>query len=567
MNGSNGKALRLTVLGLVLPFGVLPIAAGLWVTGRAAFGSLPVIGAVRPSLAAWHQLAAMPGLWHSVAVTLASGLMSTLLSLILAVCLASNLWHGRTLFSRTIIPIISAPHAAVAIGLAFLLAPSGWIARVFSPWATGWSVPPDLATVQDPYGLALTLGLTLKEMPFLVMMALAGLQRLPVGAYLAQARSMGYRPAQAWALVILPQLYPLIRLPVYSVLAFALSVVDMGTLLGPTQPPTLAVAIQRWLHAPDLALLLPGSAGALALAAISLLSIAAWRLGEMAIARFMVPLAARGRRGGMLPALHRLASGAAVALLATGTLALFGMLLWSVSWRWVFPDALPSDWSLRLWMHPSQGWGQAAAVSLGLGLATSAIALALAILWLEAEDRGHMGRARWAEGLIYLPLLIPQLSFLFGLQALFVQAGVEPGLLAVTWVQGLFVFPYVMIALSDPWRALDPRLPQAAAALGAGPWRRLVSVKLPCLLGPLLAAAAVGFAVSMAQYLPTLFMGAGRVVTLTTEAVTLSSGGDRRIAAVYGALTSAMPLLAYGLATALPAVLHRHRRGLRGQLT
>jgi putative thiamine transport system permease protein len=44
----------------------------------------------------------------------------------------------------------------------------------------------------------------------------------------------------------------------------------------------------------------------------------------------------------------------------------------------------------------------------------------------------------------------------------------------------------------------------------------------------LLAALAVGFAVSVAQYLPTLFVGAGRFNTVTTEAVTLASGGQRR---------------------------------------
>ena len=53
-------------------------------------------------------------------------------------------------------------------------------------------------------------------------------------------------------------------------------------------------------------------------------------------------------------------------------------------------------------------------------------------------------------------------------------------------------------------------------------------MKLPMLLRPMATAAAIGFAVSVAQYLPTLFIGAGRVATLTTEAVTLSSGADRR---------------------------------------
>ena len=72
----------------------------------------------------------------------------------------------------------------------------------------------------------------------------------------------------------------------------------------------------------------------------------------------------------------------------------------------------------------------------------------------------------------------------------------------------------------------------------------------------------MGFAVSTAQYLPTLFAGAGRVVTVTTEAVTLSSGGDRRVIGVFAVLQAVLPLAAYGLAFLWPAVLFRRRRGM-----
>jgi putative thiamine transport system permease protein len=72
--------------------------------------------------------------------------------------------------------------------------------------------------------------------------------------------------------------------------------------------------------------------------------------------------------------------------------------------------------------------------------------------------------------------------------------------------------------------------------------------------------------VSVAQYLPTLFMGAGRIATLTTEAVTLSSGSDRRVVGVYAVLQAALPFAAYGLAMAVPAILHRNRRGLLGEV-
>jgi len=202
-----------------------------------------------------------------------------------------------------------------------------------------------------------------------------------------------------------------------------------------------------------------------------------------------------------------------------------------------------------------------------IGLATTALSLILAIAWLEAEDRARRTRATWAMALIYLPLLIPQVSFLFGLNILFLRLGVSGSMAAVIWGQALFVFPYVMIALSDPWRALDPRIIRTAASLGTGPSRRLFAVKLPILLAPVATAAAIGMAVSVAQYLPTLFLGGGRVATLTTEAVTLASSSDRRVTGVYASLQAALPFLAYFLAFVIPAILHRHRRDLKGGMT
>src|SRR3546814_10636614 len=103
-------------------------------------------------------------------------------------------------------PMVAVPHAAVALGLAFLIAPSGWLVRLVSPWATGWELPPDVATVQDPNALALALGLIVKELPFLLLMTLAALGQVRADARLAVARSPGYGPVTAWPKAVLPAL-------------------------------------------------------------------------------------------------------------------------------------------------------------------------------------------------------------------------------------------------------------------------------------------------------------------------------------------------------------------------
>ena len=71
-------------------------------------------------------------------------------------------------------------------------------------------------------------------------------------------------------------------------------------------------------------------------------------------------------------------------------------------------------------------------------------------------------------------------------------------------------------------------------------------------------------AVSVGQYLPTLFAGGGRFVTVTTEAVSLSAGGNYRLMAVHALLQIVIPLAGFGLAAWLGWRVGLHRRGLRG---
>jgi len=62
---------------------------------------------------------------------------------------------------------------------------------------------------------------------------------------------------------------------------------------------------------------------------------------------------------------------------------------------------------------------------------------------------------------------------------------------------------------------------------------------------PILTSFAVGFAVSAALYLPTVFVGNGRFLTLTTEAVVLASGAGRQPLGAASVLQMLMPLIMF----------------------
>jgi len=238
--------------------------------------------------------------------------------------------------------------------------------------------------------------------------------------------------------------------------------------------------------------------------------------------------------------------------------------IWSFAVQWRFPDALPQAWSLANWLRRLQGLAEPAQWTLLLGMAATVIALVLAVACLEHESRAQVKTGSRTLWILYVPLLLPQVAFLFGAQVLLVHLDLDGAVGAVIFAHLVFVLPYLFLSLADPWRSLDPRYARTAASLGASPTRILLRLKLPLLLRPVLIACAVAFAVSVGQYLATLFAGNGRIPTLTTEAVTLAAGADRRVIGAYALMQSALPMLFFLAAAVVPALLYRNRRGVQG---
>ncbi|MCR9073331.1 MAG: ABC transporter permease [Alphaproteobacteria bacterium] len=550
-----------TAPALTLLVMIGPIAAGLVGTILPALGWLPVLGGETLSLEVFRALFAEPGLKVSVWLSFSVGLGSTLVAFILVVGFVAA--AGETalfrLASRLISPLLSVPHVTLAIGLAFLIAPSGWAARLISPWATGWERPPDLLIVQDPHGLSLAAGLILKETPFLFLMLLAALDSLPVRQTVAAARSMGYAPMTAWFKAVLPQVYPRLRLPIFAVLAFATSTVDMAILLGPTTPAPLAVRVVQWLGDPDLGRRFVGSAGAVLQALLALSAITTWIVGERLIAMAGRRWIRAGGRGESESLVRRAFSTAMGAVCLLAVLSLAALVAWSVAGPWRFPDALPDRLAIEGWRRDGGSLIDAAFASASVALASTAVAIVLVVACLEGETRSGRTPGRSADWLLYVPLIVPQVAFLFGVQVLLVVARLDGHWVAVVWSHLIFVLPYVFLSLAGPWRRFDTRYVAVARSLGRSPASVLFSVTLPMLARPVLTAAAVGVAVSTALYLPTLFAGAGRLETLTTEAVSRAAGGDRRVIAAYGILQIALPLAAFMLAGLLSRRLSRPR--------
>ncbi len=558
---------RLARIGPPLTLAILagPIIAGLAGTILPAFGYLPALGGTAFGTDAFATLFAMPGIARSAVLSLSTGLASAGLSLLIVMVFVAG-WAGTRSFARVqsmISPLLSVPHAAAAFGFAFLIAPSGLLARLVSPGLTGWTRPPDLLVLNDPAGLALIAGLVVKEVPFLLLVTLAALPQVRLTETRALAAALGYGRIAGFLYLAWPAIYRQIRLAVFAVIAFAASVVDVAIILGPSTPATLAVRLVGWMNDPNLSMRFVACAGALLQLAVVAAALALWVLAERLFARLREALVARGTRMRHDAGLRH---GALGLMTASGAIVLAGLValgLWSVAGLWPFPQPLPSTFMLKPWMETLPRVSRPLGTTLAAAALSTLVAIALTLLCLLRErDTGRTG-GRKALTFIYLPLIVPQVAFLFGLQFLFLSLGFVASFPGLVLAHLIFVLPYVFLSLSDPWRAFDRRYEAIAAGLGKHRWRTLFAIRLPMLARPILTAAAVGFAVSVGQYLPTLLIGAGRLPTITTEAVALASGGARRTIGIYAFLQMLLPAIGFAIAIGLPALLFRNRRAMQ----
>ena len=563
-NGSNATASEPRVTAVTGRGGFADVAKAAWLAPSllyvlplgAALG-LGLQGAIQAN--AWRALIGdtqfLPALRLSLQVGVASALLALMAMLVLVPALQGSAWWPRV--QRGLGAVLALPHAAFAVGLALLLMPSGLLARLLA-LATGWDAPPDVATVQDPAGLALIAGLVLKEVPFLLWNVAAQLQRVGQGGEIERqlqvAASMGYAARTTWARVLWPQLLPRLALPLLAVWAYSLTVVDMALVLGPTRPPTLAVLAWQWLLDADEAMNRQGAAAAALLAAL----VALGALLALAAVGVLRPLLHDRRTWGDRPrpragaALARAGIGAAAAVY----LAVLAMLAFvSLAGVWSFPALLPQAWTGSAWAAVVRS-GETLWLTAGLALGSAATGIVLAVAWMESTPE-HWDRR--AAPLVFAPMLVPGVLLVAGLYRLTLGLGIDGHYSGLWLAHSLYTAPYVLVALAPAYRGYDARYERTAHALGRGHAAFLWRVKWPMLQAPIVAAFAIGFAVSVTQYLSTQFVGAGRFATVTTEALTLAAGGQRTLMAAFALMQALLPALVFLAALALA---HRQARRL-----
>lgn len=239
---------------------------------------------------------------------------------------------------------------------------------------------------------------------------------------------------------------------------------------------------------------------------------------------------------------------AALYSLLIGPIAALG--LYALSTRWFYPQLLPSEWAIQPLMRQLANPRTQAALVSSLMIAGLVTALSL-LIGLPAARTLGLRRFRGRELVLlvlFLPNVVPPLATSMGLNILFLRLGLAGGTLGVVLVHLVPVLPYAIFALLGVFARYDEGYEQQARTLGANRMQVLWRVTLP-LAGPGLAVAALfAFLVSWSQYVLTLLIGGGRVITLPILLFSAVAGGNPTTIAALALLFAAPPLIAIAVA-------------------
>lgn len=153
-------------------------------------------------------------------------------------------------------------------------------------------------------------------------------------------------------------------------------------------------------------------------------------------------------------------------------------------------------------------------LSLVVGTVSATVATALGTLLAVGLARYRFRGRGVAEGLLYVPLVTPEIVIGISLLTLFAGAGLGLGITSIIIAHVVFCISFVTVVVRARLAGMDQSLEEAAMILGATPMTTFFRVTLPQLAPGILAGGLLAFTLSFDDYVITSFVAGSGSSTL-----------------------------------------------------
>ena len=221
-------------------------------------------------------------------------------------------------------------------------------------------------------------------------------------------------------------------------------------------------------------------------------------------------------------------------ILVSVILPFLPLLLWSIAEKWFYPALLPQAFDTRAWSYVFTTAGSQILnglfTSFNLALVTTVISLLLGIPAGRALGLYDFPGKKMAMLFLTLPIIVPPLSVSMGLHLWFIQLELAETFIGVVLIHLTFCLPYTIFVIRGVFSDYTPDFEEQARSLGASPARVIFQVIFPMIFPGIIVAALFSFLISWSQYLSTLIIGGGKLLTLPILLFSLMGSGDRPVA-------------------------------------
>lgn len=144
--------------------------------------------------------------------------------------------------------------------------------------------------------------------------------------------------------------------------------------------------------------------------------------------------------------------------------------------------------------------------SLKLAAISVSAAAVIGTLGAIALARRHLRMQGFMEGLVSIPIMIPEIVLGMSFLSAFTLVGMRLGMGTMVLAHITFCIPYVFIIVKGRIAGLDPQLEEAARDLGARPTRVFLDITLPLVSPAVLAGMLLAFAMSFDDVIISFFV-------------------------------------------------------------
>lgn len=149
-------------------------------------------------------------------------------------------------------------------------------------------------------------------------------------------------------------------------------------------------------------------------------------------------------------------------------------------------------------------------LSLELAFVSMVISVVLGTLATIGMYRYDFKLKKYLDGLMYIPLVIPELVIGVASLATFTRMGINMGFATMVFAHVTFCLPFVIITLRARIADFDASIEEAAMDLGANQWHTLKRVTLPLLTPGIISGAFMSISLSIDDVIISSFVaGAG----------------------------------------------------------